>query len=792
MTATETGVAADWRSTACILCECNCGIEVRLGGEDGRRFERIRGDKAHPASQGYTCEKALRLDHYQNGLAASRGPSDPNRIGRILSPLRRRSDGTFEEIDWNTAITEIAARLKAVQEAAGPEVGGQSVFYYGGGGQGNHLGGGYGNALLRAVGGRFRSSALAQEKTGEFWVNHRMLGAMVRADFDHAEVAVFVGKNPWQSHSIPHARTTLKEIARDPGRSLIVIDPRRTETAELADFHLRVRPGTDAWLLAALAGVIVQEDLVAHRWLAEHAADVEETLEALVAVPVAEYCARSGVPEDQVRAAARRIAGASGGVAVFEDLGVQMNRHSTLVSWLEKLLWVLTGNFGKPGAVYSPSSLVDITAGGKIRGKTPVVGMPLISGLVPCNVIAEEILTDHPARYRAMIVESANPAHSLADSPSFREALRALDLVVVIDVAMTETARLAHYVLPAATQYEKWEATFFNFEFPRNVFHLRAPLLEPPDGPLPEPEIHARLVEALGAVTEEDLAPLREAAAACSGSHRTGRGDTPQPPGGRAAFAMAFFAAVGANPKLGALAPVVLYRTLGPTLPDGAAAAAVLWAAAHKCAQTNPEGVRRAGFTGEGLEAGEQLFEAILSGRSGVVITDEEYDGSWRRVRTPDGRVHVTIPELLAELENLATEPPASDPDWPFVLSAGERRSFTANTIMRDPTWRKRDPSGALRVSPGDAGRLGLIDGGLAHLTTRRGGGVVTVEVDARMQDGHLSLPNGFGLSSPSGNGEMIVTGLAPNELTDAAARDPYAGTPWHKYVPARLTPLDP
>ena len=129
-----------------------------------------------------------------------------------------------------------------------------------------------------------------------------------------------------------------------------------------------------------------------------------------------------------------------------------------------------------------------------------------------------------------MIVESANPAHSLADSKRFREALAALDLVVVIDVAMTETARLAHYVLPAATQYEKWEATFFNFEFPRNVFHLRAPVLDPPPGPLPEPEIHARLVEALGVVTEADLAPLREAAAQ-----------------GRAAFAGAFSAAVAAD-----------------------------------------------------------------------------------------------------------------------------------------------------------------------------------------------------------------------------------------------------
>ncbi|MGH8991290.1 MAG: molybdopterin-dependent oxidoreductase, partial [Acidimicrobiia bacterium] len=661
----ESVPTGEWQATACILCECNCGIEVRLGGDDGRRFERIRGDKAHPASKGYTCEKALRLDHYQNG-----------RAGRVLCPLRRRDDGTFEEIDWDTAIAEVAEKLAAVRDTHG----GESIFYYGGGGQGNHLGGAHSPATLRALGARFRSSALAQEKTGEFWVNHLMLGTMVRADFEHCEVGVFVGKNPWQSHSIPRARTTLKEIARDPDRCLVVIDPRRTETAELADIHLQVRPGTDAWLLAALAGVLVQEDLVDRAWLAAHATDVDATLDALAELPVAAYCARSGVDEDLVRRTARRIAAATGGVSFFEDLGVQMNRHSTLVSWLEKLVWLTTGNFGRPGAQYSPSSLVDITRGGKVDGRrSPVVGAPLISGLVPCNVISEEILTDHPARYRAMLVESANPAHSLADSPRMRQALAALDLVVVIDVAMTETARLAHYVLPAPTQYEKWEATFFNFEFPRNVFHLRRPVLTPPDGPLPEPEIHARLVEALGALTDEDLAPLRDAAAI-----------------GRAAFAATFFAAVAANPKLGGLAPVVLYRTLGATLveqfagtpnPEGAAAAAVLWGAAHRCAQANPAGVRRAGFDGEGLMAGEKLFDAILAGASGVVITDDSYDESWRRLKTSDGLVHLTIPELLDELVALGGEDPSvGEREWPFVLSAGERRSFTANTIMRDPS----------------------------------------------------------------------------------------------------------
>ena len=215
-------VTTEWKQTACILCECNCGIEVRLGGDTGRRFERIRGDKAHPASKGYTCEKALRLDHYQNGSP------------RLTSPLRRRADGTFEEIDWDTAIREVAERFAAVRDTHG----GPSILYFGGGGQGNHLGGSYAGATLRALGAVYKSSALAQEKTGEFFVNGRMLGAMVRGDFDHTEVAVFVGKNPWQSHGIPRARTTLKEIANDPARSMIVLDPRRQGSPRLEGVHV--------------------------------------------------------------------------------------------------------------------------------------------------------------------------------------------------------------------------------------------------------------------------------------------------------------------------------------------------------------------------------------------------------------------------------------------------------------------------------------------------------------------------------------------------------------------------
>jgi anaerobic selenocysteine-containing dehydrogenase len=756
-TATERG--AEWKATACILCECNCGILVKLGGEDGRRFEQIRGDKAHPASKGYTCQKALRLDHYQNG-----------RGERVLNPLRRRADGSFEEIDWDTAITEVAARLAAVRDTYG----GESILYYGGGGQGNHLGGFYGTATMRAFGAKYRSSAIAQEKTGEAWVNGLMLGTPVRGDFEHCEVAVFIGKNPWQSHSFPHARLTLRNIAKDPARTIIVIDPRRTETAELAEFHLQVRPGRDAWLLAAMGAILVEEGLINAAWLSVHASGVEDVVAALATVPIAQYCRISGVEESLVRAAARRIAGAAS-VAVFEDLGVQMNRHSTLVSYLEKLVWLLTGNLGKPGAQYAPATFVPIVRASRneldpaTAPRSPVVGARILTGLIPCNVIPDEILTDHPKRYRALFVESGNPAHSLADSQRMREAMAALDLVVVIDVFMTETARLADYVLPAATQFEKYEATFFNFEFPHNVFHLRRPLLTPPDGPLPEPEIHARLVEAAGAFKDGELEPLRTAA-------RRGRRE----------FAEAFAEATKANPRLGALAAVILYRTLGQTLPNGAAAAAALWPVAHRCAAMSPNSVCRAGF-GEGADAGEHLFDAIISRPSGVVFTVDDYDETLRRVQTDDGRVKLSIPELLGELEVLRTEvPPGDDPAWPFMLSAGERRSFTANTIIRDPSWRKLEADIGLRVSPSDAARIGVVDGGQARLTTKRASAIVAVAVDEAMAAGHLALPNGLGLDHLEGE-QRIRTGVGPNEFTASEDRDPWVGTPWHKTIPARL-----
>ena len=739
-------MTGEWHATACILCECNCGIVVQL---DGRNLSKIRGDKDHPASKGYTCNKALRLDHYQNNS------------GRLKSPMRRRPDGTYEEIDWDTAIAEVAAGFKRIAE----DYGGDKIFYYGGGGQGNHLGGAYSGAFLKALGSYYRSNALAQEKTGEAWIDAHLYGGHTRGEFEHAEVSVFIGKNPWMSQSFPRARVVLNEIAKDPARSMIVIDPVITDTAKLADFHLRVRPGTDAWCLAALAAVLVQEDLCDESFVAEHVTGVDPVRTVLRDVPVGDYAQRCGVDEELLRTAARRI-GTAESVAVFEDLGIQQAPNSTLCSYLNKLLWILTGNFAKRGGQHLHSSFGPLFRHVAEVGRTPVTGAPIIGGLVPSNVVPQEILTDHPDRFRAMVVESSNPAHSLADSAACRAAFESLELMVVIDVAMTETARLAHYVLPAASQFEKTEATFFNLEFPHNDFHLRHRLMEPLEGTLPEPEIWARLVRALGVVEDADLEPLRRAA-----------GES------RAAFTQAFLQAVGTTPMLGKVLPFVLYETLGPTLPEGLSGAAALWGLAQKAAMTYPDAVRRAGHAD-----GNALFDAILSNRSGVTFTAHEYEDDFDLITHADHKIALEMPEMLEEIRALAgARPGLTSPEYPIVLSAGERRAYTANDILRDPSWRKRDSDGALRVSIEDAEALGLTDGGRARITTAAGSAEASVEISEVMLPGHASLPNGFGLDFADGDGQAQTPGVAPNSLTSTEWRDAYAGTPWHKHVPARI-----
>src|SRR5215813_7536892 len=594
----------EWRKSACNICYVNCGVEVLV--EDGK-IVKVRGDRDNPKSQGYLCNKAARIPFYAHHR------------DRLTSPLRRRADGGFDEIDWDTAIAEIAARVRGLVDRHG----GKSLALYGGGGQGNHAGGAYANGFLRALGSRHVFNALSQEKTGDFWVNGHMFGSQTchtAEDVHHCDLLFVIGANPWIAHGFPNARDHLNDIRKDPTRKMIVIDPRRSETAERADLQLAVRPGADAFLLGAILARLIRRDAVDHAFIEQHTAGFSEVKDALLRIPVAQWAEAADIPLEQIEQCVDMIVAAKA-MTVRVELGIQQGVNSTLNSYLEKLLIMLTGSFGRKGTNQLHSWLQPLW-GNSPNQKFAATDTEVIAGLLPPNVFPQAVLNDHPDRLRGVWIDSSNPANTAANTTEVEKALSSLELCVVVDVALTETARLAHYVLPASSQYEKTEFTLFNFEFPRNFFHVRAGIVPPLEGTLPEPEIYSRLARALGLLPGDNaLAPLREAAL-----HS------------RPAFAHALRAFMGANPQAAAIGALVLYNTLGPTLPDGTAAAAPLWQAAQSCAKRLPEAVRRAlGPKGDvsDAELGDALFDAIVGTRSGVAITEHAYDEVWSLISHP-------------------------------------------------------------------------------------------------------------------------------------------------------------
>jgi anaerobic selenocysteine-containing dehydrogenase len=744
-----------WRQTACILCYVNCGVEL---GVEGRRIVRVRGDKAHPRSRGYLCQKAQRLHFYGE------------HADRLQTPLRRTAVGGFEAVSWETALTDIAGRLRELRAAHG----GDGFGFYGGGGQGNHLGGAYGVSLMRAMGSSNYYSALSQEKTGDFWVNGHLFGGQschTAEDVENTDLLVVVGCNPWLAHGFPNARLALKEIRNDPGRRMLVIDPRRTEAAEMADLHLQVRPGTDAFLLGAILALILRRGGEDRAFLESRTTGFEEVAAVLSQVPVEAWVAHAGVPlADVERAVDMMLAAAS--MCVRVELGLQQSRHSTLNSYLEKLLFLITGNFARRGGNNLHSWLQPLW--GNSRGEhSAVSGQEQIAGLYPPNRLTEEILTDHPRRMRALWVDSSNPANTAADTTRVEQALRELELLVVVDVAMTETAALADYVLPASSQYEKWEYTLFTLEFPSNMIHVRRPVFEPLPGTLPEPEIYTRLLRAMDALPPEDeLAALRDLAAT-----------------DRIAFSDRLRTLLGSQPAYAAVAPVVLYETLGRTLPDGVGAAVPLWPACHSFAQRDPAAVRAAGIVGEGAQLGEALFARVISSESGAVFSVHDYEDVWSMLRHRDRRVHLAVTPMLDWIARLDPAQDGVDPAYPFTLVNGQRRMHNANQIFRTPAWRKSDPDGALRIHPDDLAGLGGTDGGWMEVATESGRLVARVEVDDSLRPGVVSLPHGYGQGYPDGRGGRLVDGPRINLLTAGDDSDPIAATPHHKNVRVRLRP---
>ncbi len=754
----DESTVSDWSKTTCAFCAVNCGLEVQTAGN---RITRVRPDKDSPRSPGYACRKGLAMGSFQD------------HADRLTHPLKRVGGG-FEKIPWEQATAEIAARLNEIVGTHGP----RSLALMGGAGLGCHFGGAFARAVLRGMGSQYHYSALAQELTGQFFVQGEAYGTQRMAphpDYEHADMLVIWGANPWRSHHMARARPFLKEISRDPNKLFIVIDPVKTETAERADIHLAPRPGTDSLLMKSMIAILVEEDLYDREYVAQRTMGFEEILRHLEGFDIAEALKVCRLDEGEVRRITRLLAERNS--CIRSDLGLLMSRNSTINSYLEMILLNLLGRIGERGGNVFPGHILDMGSHTPIddpsNWRTVETDFPAIAGFHPPNVMPEEIMSQRPDRLRAVLVSNSNPLRSYADSTAYARAFEQLDLLVTVDVAMSETARMSHYVLPARSPYEKWDGTFFSGlsgQYPDYYFHLRHPLCEPVGEPKEEAEIWTDLADSLGLIP--DYPPeLVEAAER-----------------DRLQFAAALMGYVGENPKAASTLPFVMAKTLGKAL--NSPALTVLWGVLGQYCQTAGPKLERAGHT-PSLTLGDELFQKFIDQPVDILLCVDDMENNLaENLRTSNGKVHLHIPVLddwLARINPSDELEALEGTDYPMLLMAGERSDFNATTRMRNRDWMSGKTSGkrpcTMKIHPEDAKELGLETGGTALVETEASSLEVEVEVSERPYRGTVSIPHGFGLEHCG-----QVEGVNVNFLAPAGNRDPLAATPLHKSIPCRVS----
>jgi anaerobic selenocysteine-containing dehydrogenase len=761
-------------ATCCVLCSHSCAVRVDVA--DGKIVE-VRADETSPISQGYICNKGFTLAHYVEHEQ------------RVKEPLRRRTDGTFEPVSWDTALGDISRRLLAIRERHTA----RAIGLVGVGGQANHLDGPYALGFLHALGSPSWFNAFAQEKTQHNLVDQWMCDASpiayLHSDSSHTRYQLVLGSNPRISNRGHNATETFKALAKDPACTVVVVDPRETETTRGADLHLRVKPGTDTYLLLGLCALIVQRDWVDQAFLDARTTGLEEVRTVLGGLDVTGLASRCGVDLSLLTRVAEGFA-KTRPAAILHDLGVEQAPFSTLNAYLIRLLSLLTGNLGRRGGnLYlegpNPPDPRHLERGPTERSL--VAGIPAIRALgsyamFSPSLVPEEVLSDHPHHLRALIVEGANPLLSYADTAKWREAIGRLELLVVIDPAMTETARRADYVLPTPVGYEKWEVTSFPKHWPEIHTQVRPPVVKGPPLALPEAEIYARLAERMDLFGAPPRALYALSRLATRGVGRT-----------LLVVATLALAAARRGGAQGVQNRLIfwLYRLLGPRL--SAPALSGVWLICLKNATQRRQAVLRT--LGESwrwrspFALADELFARVLAHPEGVEIARlSDDDNLGDHIGFADGRVRLAVPEMLGEITRALASPRARDAAYPLTLSAGLRTRWTANTIQRDPRWRKgKGPHCSLSMSPADAAALGVVEGESVRLETPRGHAVLPAALDDRMLPGHVAAPNGFGMQRDEG-GKVIVDGVNLNELTDAADRDPFTGCPHHKSMACRVT----
>ncbi len=491
----------------CPFCEATCGLEVTVS--DGV-VERVRGDADDVFSHGFLCPKGVSLKELHE---------DPD---RLRTPMRRTPAGDFEPVSWDEAFDEIERRLVPIMEEHGRDAVGAYIGNPAAHGLSPLL---YGRVLFKALGSKNIFSASTVDQFPKQMASALMFGTGLSVpvpDLDRTDFLLVLGANPLASNgslmTAPDVRGRLKAI-RARGGKVVVVDPRRTRTAQEADEHLFIRPGTDALLLFALANVLVEEGLEQPGPLADLVNGLDEVRALAAGFPPESVAAATGIEADRIRALARELAAAPT-AAVYGRIGTTTQAFGTTASWLVDVINVLTGNLDRPGgAMWSrPAAGSSNTRGEPGRGRgarfgrwtSRVRGAGEIFGELPVACLAEEIETPGEGQIRALLTLAGNPAVSTPNAGRLDAALDSLELMVSIDIYINETTRHADLILPAPSPLEKshYDLALYALAI-RNVANYSPPVFERTDDQLEEWEILLRLTGiATGQGANADVAAI--------------------------------------------------------------------------------------------------------------------------------------------------------------------------------------------------------------------------------------------------------------------------------------------
>lgn len=485
-------------------CEPACGLEVDV--EEGRMVS-VRPDARHPITTGYACIKGMHVPDYQN---------DPD---RLLHPLRRERGG-LARVSWEDATREIGSKLRTICDAHGPR---SIATYWGNAADSVTIS--LTNTFCHSFGSPNSFNVLSLEYTDRGAVAQRMFGnenLILQPDAARAKFALLLGTNPLVTNGMtllqrrPRIAADIKAIQGSGGK-VVVVDPRRTETVRVADEHVAIRPGTDLFLLLAMIRRIIEQGSYRSDFVRRYTSGFANW-EALVRSIDADRAAEiTTVPRPRIERLADEFAAADGAFATTR-VGVQTSHNTTLTEWAVQTLNTITGNIDRPGAVYFNPGVIDIPAMieqvTKRRNPAPsrIGGYPQIFGGPPATVFADDVLSDDPDRIRALVVVAGNPVITFPHTAKIEAALRRLDLLVCVDLYVSDTAAFADYVLPAATMYEKGGLHFLtsNFE-PYPFLEWKPQVIEPTGEARSEWDIIKGLARAAGVPFLND--PLLDKAA---------------------------------------------------------------------------------------------------------------------------------------------------------------------------------------------------------------------------------------------------------------------------------------